>query len=230
MGKLDLDQDAIPHHPAMIELSEAGRAAVCQGAQAISLPSGTRVFGPGDRCNGLPLVIKGGVRVQMMGASGNEIVLYRIQDGEMCPLSLACLLTAGSHQSEAIAEEETQVLVLPTGLTERLMNDEPAFRQGVLESYGRRLQSLMLIIEEVAFQRMDHRLAERLLQRQCDNCLAVTHQDLAVELGTAREVISRLLKEFERRGLVQLERGLIRILDKGALRGLAEAGGPRRSA
>ena len=230
MAQHDPDHDPVTDHPALNGLSAAAREAIQRDGHRMTLAAGTRVFGPGERCEGLPLMLTGEVRVQMTGASGNEIVLYRIKGGEMCPLSLACLLAAGNHQSEAIVETDAQVLLLPARLTERLMNEEAAFRKGVLESYGQRLQSLMLVIEEVAFQRMDRRLAERLLQRQHDGRLNATHQDLAVELGTAREVVSRLLKEFERRGCVHLERGLIEIQDDMALREMAGLEPPRRSA
>jgi len=208
-------------HPALDAVSDATRAAIQDNGQRIEVPAGTRIFGPGDPCNGLPLVLKGEVRVQMTGASGNEIVLYRIKGGEMCPLSLACLLTEGSHQSEAIVDEDSEVLVIPAPLTDRLMDEDKVFRSTVLDSYGQRLRSLMLVIEEVAFRRLDQRLAERLVQRQRDGQLNATHQDLAVELGTAREVVSRLLKEFERRGLVTLERGLITLLNIKELQKLA---------
>ena len=208
-------------HPALDAVSDATRAAIQDNGQRIEVPAGTRIFGPGDPCNGLPLVLTGEVRVQMTGASGNEIVLYRIKGGEMCPLSLACLLTEGSHQSEAIVDEDSEVLVIPAPLTDRLMDEDKVFRSTVLDSYGQRLRSLMLVIEEVAFRRLDQRLAERLVQRQRDGQLNATHQDLAVELGTAREVVSRLLKEFERRELVTLERGLITLLNIKELQKLA---------
>ena len=208
-------------HPALDAVSDATRAAIQDNGQRIEVPAGTRIFGPGDPCNGLPLVLTGEVRVQMTGASGNEIVLYRIKGGEMCPLSLACLLTEGSHQSEAIVDEDSEVLVIPAPLTDRLMDEDKIFRSTVLDSYGQRLRSLMLVIEEVAFRRLDQRLAERLVQRQRDGQLNATHQDLAVELGTAREVVSRLLKEFERRELVTLERGLITLLNIKELQKLA---------
>ena len=201
-----------------------------QAAQRLTLPAGTPVFRPGEQCQGLPLVLSGEIRVQMAGASGNEIVLYRVSGGELCPLSLACLLAHGSHQSEAVVEEDSEVLLIPAALTERLMNEAAGFRQVVLESYGQRLQALMLVIEEVAFRRLDQRLAERLLERQRDGRLSITHQDLAVELGTAREVVSRLLKEFERRGLVTLERGLITIVNPVALSDVGQAEVSRASA
>ena len=208
-------------HPALRAVEGSTCEAIDQHGQRMEIPAGTRIFGPGDPCNGLPLVLKGEVRVQMTGASGNEIVLYRIKGGEICTLSLACLLAEGSHQSEAIVDEDSEVLVIPAAVTDRLMDEDKVFRSAVIESYGERLRSLMLVIEEVAFRRLDQRLAERLVQRQRDGQLNATHQDLAVELGTAREVISRLLKEFERRGLVTLERGLITLLNIKKLQKLA---------
>jgi len=196
---------------------------VLEGGKRMTMPAGTPVFAPGDRCQGLPLVLSGEIRVQMIGASGNEIVLYRIHGGEMCPLSLGCLLTQNTHQSEALVEQDSEVLVIPPALTSRLMDEAVSFRQAILESYGQRLQSLMLVIEEVAFRRLDERLAEKLVARQLNGHLSVTHQELAVELGSAREVVSRLLKEFERRDLVKLERGRITISDLPALKAVSGA-------
>ncbi|WP_235012736.1 Crp/Fnr family transcriptional regulator [Spiribacter roseus] len=213
----DFDETAIADNRLFDALDETTCRRVLEGGKRMTMPAGTPVFAPGDECQGLPLVIEGEIRVQMIGASGNEIVLYRIQGGEMCPLSLGCLLSRNSHQSEAIVEKDSEVLVLSPALTTELMDQAVCFRQAILESYGQRLQSLMLVIEEVAFRRLDERLAEKLVERQFQGQLAVTHQDLAVELGTAREVVSRLLKEFERRGLVRLERGCITISDRDAL-------------
>ena len=196
----------------------------------MQMAAGTPVFAAGDPCQGLPLVLSGEIRVQMIGASGNEIVLYRIQSGEICALSFSCLLTHNSHQSEAVVDKDSEVLMIPAALTEQLMDDAGCFRQAILESYGQRLRSLMLVIEEVAFRRLDERLAQRLVERQVNGRLSATHQDLAVELGSAREVVSRLLKEFERRGLVKLERGLITITDLPALNRICQVEADENSA
>jgi len=181
----DFDETAIADNRLFDALDETTCRRVLEGGRRMTMPAGTPVFAPGDECQGLPLVIEGEIRVQMIGASGNEIVLYRIQGGEMCPLSLGCLLSRNSHQSEAIVEKDSEVLVLSPALTTELMDQAVCFRQAILESYGQRLQSLMLVIEEVAFRRLDERLAEKLVERQFQGQLAVTHQDLAVELGTA---------------------------------------------
>lgn len=177
--------------------------------QVMTLEPGYVVFRAGDRCPGLPVVIAGSVKVQMTGASGNGIVLYRMEQGDMCTLSIGCLMTGGGYRAEAIVEEASQALLIPRPLFEQLMAESADFRHGVLASYGKRLDDLMLLVEEVAFQRMDQRLEEWLYTHRGDGCIVITHQELAVELGTAREVVSRLLKELERQGRVQLGRGRI---------------------
>lgn len=215
-------------HPAVAGLEAGRRREVLAASRRLTLAGGTRIFAPGDRCDGLPLVLEGEIRVQMIGVSGNEIVLYRLGAGDLCTLSVSCLLAHAQYRAEAVTEEDSIVLALPAPLCERLMDEAPGFRNAVLKSYGERLQSLMLVIEEVAFRRMDQRLAERLISRQRQGLLTVTHQDLAVELGTAREVVSRLLKEFERQQLVHLERGLIELRHEPGLARIAGGLGVQR--
>jgi len=222
-------RQARAEHPALQGLEASERRAVLAASRHLSLPAGTRLFAPGQECEGLPLVLEGEVRVQMTGVSGNEIVLYRIGPGQLCTLSVACLLARGQYRAEACTDADSSILALPGAVCERLMNESPAFRHAVLQSYGERLQSLMLVIEEVAFRRVDQRLAERLISRQRQGLLTVTHQDLAVELGTAREVVSRLLKEFERQRLVHLERGLIELRDERGLARIAAGLGVQRT-
>jgi CRP/FNR family transcriptional regulator len=133
----------------------------------------------------LPLVLSGVVKVQMTGFG---------------------------YRAEANVEDEVEVVMVPRPLFDRLMDQSDGFRKGIMESYGRRLDDLMLLVEEVAFRRMDERLNEWLQARAERSPLLITHQDLAIELGTAREVVSRLLKELERKNQVRLARGRIDIL------------------
>ncbi|MCC5859802.1 MAG: Crp/Fnr family transcriptional regulator [Ectothiorhodospiraceae bacterium] len=205
-------------HPALASLEDALASTAPGRIQLLELPAGQRVFSQGAPCQGLPLVLEGSVRVQVTGASGNEIVLYRIEGGQLCTLSAACLLAHHHHRAEAVTEEPTRAIMIPPGVFDEWMGRSRGFRDYVLRSYGDRLDSLMLLVEQVAFRRMDERLAERLLQLAQDGLVEATHHELAVELGTAREVISRLLKDFERAGLVQLGRGQVRLLDEGRLR------------
>lgn len=223
MQQTDTQSVADHSHPALSGLDAIDRSDLFRRCRQLNIPAGTTIFGPGEACAGLPLIIKGAIRLQMSGVSGNEIVLYRLKGGDICPLSLACLFGSGRYDSEAIAEEDSHVLLLTASTAERLIDEDPIFRRYVLESYGDRIQTLMGVIEEVAFGRLSQRLAERLLNIQRDDVVHATHQTLAAELGTAREVISRLLKDFERKGLVKLERGKVELTDIAQLEQLSNA-------
>lgn len=180
-----------------------------QQCQLMTLAAEQRVFGAGDQCAGLPVVLSGSIKVQMTGAAGNGIVLYRMAENDMCTLSIGCLISGVGYRAEAIVEQDAKAILVPRGLFNRMMGESSEFRYRVLASYGKRLDELMMLVEEVAFRRMDQRLEEWLAQRRHLGTIAITHQELAVELGTAREVVSRLLKELERQGKVSLGRGKI---------------------
>ena len=202
-------------HPAFAGLQPYLLEKVAEQARTLQLPPGHQVFRPGDACQGLPLVLTGSVRVQMTGSSGHEIVLYRIGDADLCTLSIGCLMAGRGYRAEAIVDEPTTVIVLPHGLFDELMGASSTFRQQIMAAYGERLDTLMLLVEEIAFERMDVRLAEWLRAHAKDSPLQLTHQQLAVELGTAREVVSRLLKDFERQGWIRTGRGRIDIIGDG---------------
>ncbi len=176
------------------------------------------LFRAGDRCHTFLMVLDGTVRVQMTSETGREIVLYRVARGETCIVTTACLLTDAPYGAEAVAETDIDAVALAAGPFHELVARSAAFRDFVFASFGTRLTGMMMLIEEVAFGRIDLRLA-RFLADRCDAAggLDTTHQALAVELGTAREVVSRQLKEFERRGLVALSRGRIQVPDPAAL-------------
>lgn len=179
---------------------------------AMNLPVGKVIFSPGDACAGLPLVVSGSVKVQMTGVSGNRIVLYRMGGNDICTLSIGCLMSGHGYRAEAIVEEAAKAIMVPHQLFDQMMAVSAEFRAGIMASYGRRLDDLMLLVEEVAFRRMDERLEAWLAARAMQGTISITHQELAVELGTAREVVSRLLKELERQGRVMLARGRIQCL------------------
>ncbi len=207
----------LAEHPAFAGLEAELLQKVKERARIMELPSGQQVFRAGDSCQGLPLVLSGSIRVQMTGSSGHEIVLYRIGDADVCTLSIGCLMAGRGYRAEAIVEQPTTVIVLPYILFDELMAQSAGFRRQIMASYGERLDTLMMLVEEIAFQRMDVRLTEWLRAHAADSPLSITHQALAVELGTAREVVSRLLKDFERDGWIRLARGRIEILHDGPM-------------
>lgn len=155
----------------------------------------------------------------MTAESGREIVLYRVDAGETCVLTTACLLAHEAYSAEGITESQVRAVTISARTFHELLGRSTVLREFVFRSYGSRISDLMLLVEEVAFKRIDLRLARFLADRaDAGGNLGATHQAIAVELGTAREVVSRQLKEFERQGLVALSRGRISVRDAAALR------------
>jgi CRP/FNR family transcriptional regulator, anaerobic regulatory protein len=187
----------------------------------ISVPKDTVIFGPGKSPENLLLLLDGTVRVQQLAENGREIVLYRVHAGESCVLTTACLLAYEDYSAEGIAESDVRAVAIPRAVFDDLVATSPEFRTFVFTAYSRRITDLFLVIEEIAFRRMDIRLAQKLLELAKDSVVEATHQQMAAELGTAREVVSRQLSEFQRREWVAQSRGEIRILDAKALGDLA---------
>ena len=209
--------------PELAKLAGADRDLMVANAQSIDLPAGSRVFQTGAPCGAFVIVLDGSVRVQMIAENGREIVLYRVESGQTCILTTACLLANEAYSAEAITESPTSAVALPAGCFQTLLAQSQPFRDFVFSNYGQRISSLVLLVEEVAFRRIDTRLALVLVEHQDDNGdLNRTHNELAVELGSAREVISRQLKEFERRGWIVLSRGHIKICNADALANLCK--------
>lgn len=186
--------------------------------------AGTVLFGQGKEPQSLLLLTQGTVRVQKVGESGREIVLYRVSAGESCILTSACLLAYEGPTAEGIAENDIEAVAIPRATFEDLVATSAGFRQFVFAAYAKRLTDLFMVIDDVAFQRIDLRLAQKLLERSGDaDEIVMTHQQLATELGTAREVVSRQLQEFQRRGWVRPMRGRLVLTDRAALTSFAAA-------
>ena len=210
---------------ALASLSDTDRARLQREARVVSVPAGARVFAPGDPADNLLMLVSGCVRVQHLSATGREIVLYRVRAGESCVLTTACLMAHEGYAAEGIAETETEAVAVPRGTFDDMVASSAVFRAFVFASYARRITDLFALIEDVAFQRIDIRLAQRLLAlADAQGRLAATHQDIATEIGTAREVVSRHIQEFRRRGWLAGERGVVQITDPAGLRRLAEQG------
>lgn len=213
--------------PELAALQDEGVRRLLAQAHAVDLPRGARVFHEGEGCRAYLLVLEGSVRVQKVSESGREIVLYRVESGEDCVLTTSCLLGREPYHAEAIAETDVRAVALPAPAFRRALAESEGFRNFIFRGHGRRISDLILLVEEVAFRRVDLRLA-RLLVRQAGGqggVVELTHEQLGAELGTAREVISRQLKEFERRGWVRLGRGRVEVTDAAALEELARREG-----
>ncbi|MDX8409788.1 MAG: Crp/Fnr family transcriptional regulator [Mariprofundales bacterium] len=208
-----IPDDWIQHFPQLATIDDDAWHGSAKAAQQMTVPAGTVLFRDGDNARGYVLVIEGAIRVQKMDPDGHEIVLYRVESGQNCMLTTTCLLGQQHYPCEGIAEDTVRLVLIPTTAFERALNGSADFRHFVMHGFGQRIADLMSLIEDVAFGRMDVRIARMLLERSDHghHALQATHQALAVELGTAREVISRVLKQFERQGMIELGRGVVRV-------------------
>ncbi len=208
--------------PALRELPAPEAESLRNGGQILSFARGRRVFGPGTPAGSYLLLLSGCVRVHQLSEGGREIVLFRIEAGESCALTTACLISKEDYSAEATVEEDAQAVAISRELFDDMMSRSPEFRQFVFTGFSRRITGLFRLIEEVAFERMDIRLAHKLLDlADADNVVAMTHQQLAVELGSAREVISRQLREFQQRNWVAPGRGEVTLKSREELERLA---------
>ncbi len=198
------------------------RAKLARAGRIVELPAGRRIFGPGQAPASFLLLIDGTVRVHLTSEGGREIVLYRVVGGESCALTTACLLGYEDYTAEAITETDIRAVMIPRQTFDDLVAASPSFRRFVFSAFSNRVTDLCRVIDEVAFQRLDVRLAAHLLERSggTDDVHA-THQEMAAELGTAREVVSRQLLEMQRRGWITSGRGHIAFRDRAALEALA---------
>lgn len=220
------DRSWLEHFKDLANLPEAEQARLSAAAMRFAMPAGTVVFSPGKPAEAFILLLSGSVRVQQITESGREIVLFRVGSGDTCVMTTACLLAEDDYSAEGIAETDIEAITLSKSAFDDLMAHAPGFRRTILSTYTKRIGALMHVVEDVAFTRLDKRLAQRLLNRaDAEGAVTSTHQDLAVELGTAREVIGRQLKEFAKHGWVSLTRGKVQILDPDALQDLADKEG-----
>ncbi len=181
---------------------------------------GDTICDQGSHCSLLALVVSGTARVYKLGESGREITLYRIGTGESCILTASCIISGSPFPAFAVCEEPIEALVIHPSKVRQWTDDHPVWRNYLFGLISSRLGDVISVIEEIAFRRVDQRLAEYLLQRAGGNgqdSLRITHQAIASDLGTSREVVSRILKDFEHRGLISVARGQLRITDAAAL-------------
>lgn len=214
--------DWIDQFPGLARLDTGLRRMLVERSRIVAVPEGTVIFGPGKAPENLLLLLDGVVRVQQVSDSGREIVLYRVHARESCVLTTACLLAYEDYSAEGVAETDVSAVAIPRTVFEDMIAKSGVFRRFVFAAYSRRITDLFVVIEEIAFRRVDLRLAQKLLALEGETGdLRLTHQQLATELGTAREVVSRQLQEFQRRGWIAASRGHIEIRDHAALEAFA---------
>lgn len=188
-------------------------------ATFMRIPAQTTIFSAGDACSAFAVLASGTVRVFTIGETGREITLYRFTRGESCILTASCILSTQEFPAIAVVEEPAEAFSVASPVFHAWIDQYAPWRAYVFQLLAQRLSSVMTVIDEVAFRRMDVRIAEFLLRMCADAAvvLHLTHQQIAAELGTSREVVSRILADFAAAELVQLGRGSISVIDRAGL-------------
>ena len=210
-----LPADLLALYPVLASLAPDEMAAICTPRVMAIIPEGAELFAERQPCQGFPLLISGSIKVVKNTAAGREMLLYRVEPGGSCIITSSCLLGHTSYTARGLAETPLCMLMLPRGLFESLVAGNAAFRDFIFDLLAERIAELMQLVEEVAFHRLDQRLAKLLLGK--NEPIRATHQTLADELGSVREIVSRLLKGFAAQGLVTLGRERIELIDRGGL-------------
>jgi CRP/FNR family transcriptional regulator len=218
-----LDNDTqtrlLQQYPMLRELPAADQAALQASASVMHLPAGTIVFDEDQPCQGFPMLLSGSIHVIKTAANGRELQLYSVNPGESCILTSSCLLGHAKYKARGVAKLDTELVVLPPSAFKKLISVHEPFRNYIFSLFSERLTDLMQLVFAVAFQKLDQRLAILLINKP--DPIHATHQALADELGSAREIISRLLKSFAEQGWIKLGREQIDITDATALKKFA---------
>ncbi|MEQ1832987.1 MAG: Crp/Fnr family transcriptional regulator [Candidatus Eisenbacteria bacterium] len=210
--------------PGMGVLDPALARAIEHEAVAVERPAGAVLFDTGSPCSGLLLLEDGLVRVSRVAEDGRELQLYRVEPGETCVLTVSCLLGRADYPARGVADRAVQGVYLPAPLFERLSAASAPFRAFVFQAFSERVTSLVDLAAAVTFGHLDRRLARALLERVRTSgriVLTVTHTELAAELASARESVSRLLGGLADAGVIEQGRGTVRVLDKPRLEAMA---------
>lgn len=216
----DTRERLLQHYPMLRELPAAELDALLSTANVMQLPAGTTVFDEDQPCMGFPLLLSGSLRVIKAAPNGRELQLYRVVPGESCILTSSCLLGHTRYQARGIVEHPLEMVLLPAAAFHSLLGKHEPFRSYVFNLFSDRLTDLMQLVSAVAFQKLDQRLAALLVSKPSP--IHTTHQALADELGSAREMVSRLLKGFAEQGWVRLGREQIDVIDAAALKRFSE--------
>ena len=208
--------------PALLQLEPNARDILVKSARMVEAPIGTIGYREGGACGAYVMRLAGQSRVYKMSSGGREILLYRVTAGETCVITTTCLLGHSNYPASTIVEEPIRDVIIPAPAFNQLMLDSAVFRQFVMTNYGVLISDLIVLLDEVAFHSLDARLAKLLLDANSVT-ISRTHQLMADELGTAREVVSRQLKRFEQKSWVSLGRGHVEISNRTALEKLASS-------
>ena len=200
--------------PQLKDVRDEAWVQTAKRAKEVTLPAKYEVFHDGDPCENYIFVVDGATRVYKSFENGREMLLYRLQAGETCSLTTSILLAGGKYTANAMTEAETRAVIIPIQIFHETFDKSKGFRDFVCTTFGGRIRDFIMLLESIATRNVDVRLARYLLENKSDdNTVAASHKVLAFELGTAREVVSRHLKDFEANGWVRLSRKNIALIN-----------------
>ncbi len=204
-------EERLAAFPFFTGLSAAGREKLASALQVMQLDKGMELLEEGALCQALLLVESGSIRVYKVSPAGREITLYQVEAGESCVLGTSCVVNDLRYPAHAVCSASSDALAIPSSVFRQLYDEESPIRTFVMDLFSRRLADMMLLVEEVAFRRMDERLATFLVEKGCVapgvfKPIEMSQEEIASHLGTAREVVTRMLQQFVDDGLVRLER------------------------
>ncbi len=208
-------QRLLERYPALRDLPAALHREFVAQAASLDVPRGAVLFDERQDCKGFPLLLSGTVRVAKAAPNGRELLLYTVGAGESCILTGSCLLGQAQYQARGVAAEDLQLVILDPATFKVLVNQHEPFRSYLFALLSERMAELMQLVSAVAFQKLDQRLAALIAARRSP--IHTTHQSLADELGSVREIVSRLLKHFAEQGWIRLGREQIEVVDAQAL-------------
>ncbi|MFO0753951.1 MAG: Crp/Fnr family transcriptional regulator [Thermodesulfovibrionales bacterium] len=185
---------------------------ILSASQRRPLPGDTLLYSEGDSCLGIAFLLSGGIRVYKAGDNGREITLYEIGHGETCILNASCILSQKPYPAYARSTEGGEMLLLSADAFRAMISRYEEIRNFIFSLLSERLVAIMALVEEIAFGRMDERLLAYLAERADQGTVQATHQKIANDLGSSREVVSRLLKDLEKKGRLVNARSSIRLL------------------
>ena len=220
MPDQNLQSRLLLQYPMLGEIPIAVQHELFSTATLMRIPAGTIVFDEQQLCQGFPMLLAGSIRVFKASQNGRELQLYRVLPGESCILTSSCLLGKNRYQASGVVEQDLEMVLLPASSFYTLIANHEAFRLYIFNLFSDRLTDLMQLVSAVAFQKLDQRLATLLISKSAP--IRITHQALADELGSVREMVSRLLKNFSEQGWIKSGREQIDIIDPSALKKLTE--------
>lgn len=217
--------DLSTHFPIWDKLTPAQQKVISQSSQSRSVPRGTVLHNGSIDCLGLLLILSGQLRAYIISDEGREITLYRLFERDVCIFSASCIMRNIQFEVIIEAEKDSEIIVLPPHIYKKLMEESAAVANFSNQVMGSRFTEVMWLIEQIMWKSFDKRLASFLIEESVlDNTdsLKITHEKIANHLGTAREVVTRMLRYFQSEGLVKLSRGTIELTDKKRLEEISE--------